>query len=190
MAERYGMVGGLKIMAPAHDGEFVKYADYKALEDRLSELVAESQHLRGLAERLTSVDCLPEYHEQGMGCGLEDRGIHDRYDAMYHGWESALDRVAGEVLLCPEDLDTPVLDGMLDDMFKDRLIRFLKSYDSEHKIACALADYEGIDEESLQTVIWSGYPPEPMGDVFSVEYVQRAWAVVKALRDLAQGEEK
>jgi hypothetical protein len=31
-----------------------------------------------------------------MGCGLEDRNIHDRYDAMHHGWECALERVYGE----------------------------------------------------------------------------------------------
>lgn len=187
MTERYGMVGGLKIMAPSHDGEFVKYTDYKALEDRLSALTAESQHLRSLAERLTSTDCLPEYHYQGMGCGLEDRGIHDRYEAMYHGWESALDRVAEEVLLCPEDLETPVMDEVIDSMFKERLIKFLRSYDAEHKIACALADYEDLDDETLQSIIWVGYPPEPMGDVFTVEYVQRAEAVVNALKCLAEG---
>lgn len=36
----------------------------------------------------------PDYHHEAMGCGLEDRGIKDRYDAMYYGWECALDRVA------------------------------------------------------------------------------------------------
>jgi len=36
----------------------------------------------------------PEFHEQGMGCGLEDRGITDRYEAMRYGWDEALDRVA------------------------------------------------------------------------------------------------
>ena len=34
------------------------------------------------------------YHHQGMGCGIEDRGIHDRYLACEHGWESAMERVA------------------------------------------------------------------------------------------------
>ena len=29
-----------------------------------------------------------------MGCGLEDRGITDRYDAMRYGWDEAIDRVA------------------------------------------------------------------------------------------------
>lgn len=32
----------------------------------------------------------PEYHHQGMGCGLEDRDITDRYEAMEHGWEEAM----------------------------------------------------------------------------------------------------
>lgn len=38
----------------------------------------------------------PEYHEQGMGCGLEDRNITDRYEAMAHGWECALERQVEE----------------------------------------------------------------------------------------------
>jgi hypothetical protein len=38
----------------------------------------------------------PEYHNQGMGCGLEDRGIHDRYEAMAYGWDQAMDRVCSE----------------------------------------------------------------------------------------------
>ncbi|QDP55338.1 MAG: hypothetical protein Tp176DCM1853251_22 [Prokaryotic dsDNA virus sp.] len=38
----------------------------------------------------------PEYHFQGMGCGLEDRCITDRYEAMRFGWEQAMERVYGE----------------------------------------------------------------------------------------------
>ncbi|NSL93880.1 hypothetical protein [Acetobacter syzygii] len=38
----------------------------------------------------------PEYHDQGMGCGLEDRGIHDRYEAMAYGWEQAMERACSE----------------------------------------------------------------------------------------------
>lgn len=33
----------------------------------------------------------PEYHYSGMGCGLEDRGIRDRYDAMRYGWDCAVE---------------------------------------------------------------------------------------------------
>ncbi|MGF6837003.1 hypothetical protein QF001_000870 [Paraburkholderia youngii] len=39
----------------------------------------------------------PEYSYDGMGCGLEDRNITDRYDAMKYGWDEALERV-GQVL--------------------------------------------------------------------------------------------
>lgn len=36
----------------------------------------------------------PEFHSQGMGCGLEDRGITDRYEAMRYGFDEALDQMA------------------------------------------------------------------------------------------------
>lgn len=36
----------------------------------------------------------PEYYSEGMGCGLEDRNITDRYEAMLYGWECALDAVS------------------------------------------------------------------------------------------------
>lgn len=43
----------------------------------------------------------PEYHRQGMGCGLEDRSIHDRYEAMEYGWQCAIDAMAERI---PEEL--------------------------------------------------------------------------------------
>ncbi|MCC8492399.1 hypothetical protein ABQW67_19825 [Xanthomonas hortorum] len=36
----------------------------------------------------------PEFREEGMGCGLEDRNITDRYEAMRYGFEEALDQMA------------------------------------------------------------------------------------------------
>lgn len=36
----------------------------------------------------------PEFHQEGMGCGLEDRGITDRYEAMRYGFDEALDQMA------------------------------------------------------------------------------------------------
>ena len=39
----------------------------------------------------------PEYSYDGMGCGLEDRNITDRYEAMKYGWDEALERV-GQIL--------------------------------------------------------------------------------------------
>lgn len=49
-----------------------------------------------LEEILAMLDDAPEYHYSGMGCGLEDRNIHNRYEAMQHGWDSAIERVYGE----------------------------------------------------------------------------------------------
>lgn len=53
-------------------------------------------------------DDYPEFHQSAMGCGLEDRGITDRYDAMRYGWDEAIDRVAERVSqycadLAPQD---------------------------------------------------------------------------------------
>lgn len=39
----------------------------------------------------------PEYHEEAMGCGLEDRNITDRYEAMRHGWDCAIEHVASRI---------------------------------------------------------------------------------------------
>ncbi|OBY90491.1 hypothetical protein A6723_019465 [Pseudomonas sp. AU11447] len=36
----------------------------------------------------------PEFHAVAMGCGLEDRGITDRYEAMRYGYDEAVDQFA------------------------------------------------------------------------------------------------
>lgn len=40
---------------------------------------------------------VPTYHYEAMGCGLEDRNITDRYEAMQYGWECAIDRVFEQI---------------------------------------------------------------------------------------------
>ena len=39
----------------------------------------------------------PNYHYEAMGCGLEDRNITDRYEAMQHGWDCAIYRMLEEI---------------------------------------------------------------------------------------------
>jgi len=43
----------------------------------------------------------PEYHAEGLGCGLEDRGITNRYEAMAYGFdrgvEAAMENVHGAI---------------------------------------------------------------------------------------------
>jgi hypothetical protein len=41
------------------------------------------------------------YNSEAMGCGLEDRDITDRYEAMAYGWSAAMERAAEAI---PDDL--------------------------------------------------------------------------------------
>lgn len=59
------------------------------------------KHAKEMRDALTNLS-LPEYHSQGMGCGLEDRNITDRYDAMAYGWECAIEAVYE--LINPDDI--------------------------------------------------------------------------------------
>jgi len=43
---------------------------------------------------------LPDYNASAMGCGLEDRNITDRYEAMRYGWDCAMERVFAQI---PDD---------------------------------------------------------------------------------------
>lgn len=52
-------------------------------------------------------DDFPEFNAQAMGCGLEDRGITDRYDAMRYGFEEALDLVDERIKNFLADLALP-----------------------------------------------------------------------------------
>jgi hypothetical protein len=39
----------------------------------------------------------PDYHHEAMGCGLEDRNVTDRYEAMHYGWECAVGRMLEQI---------------------------------------------------------------------------------------------
>ena len=68
------------------------------LETENAKLRAEAARYKAALEVLKDEDkIIPEYHDEGMGCGLEDRGITDRYDAMHHGWECAIKRMWEQV---------------------------------------------------------------------------------------------
>jgi len=48
---------------------------------------------RPLGVEVTQFDDWPDFNEQAMGCGLEDKNITDRYEAMRYGWDEAMERV-------------------------------------------------------------------------------------------------
>lgn len=116
------------------EGDMVDYEDYAALEQKLAEsqrefraadatienlqmqlekLAAENAGLKSALECVINPDNQPEYHDQGMGCGVEDRGYQsDGYSACYYGWESAMERVYSEVI--PDAIpETPSTDTFL-----------------------------------------------------------------------------
>jgi hypothetical protein len=97
------------------------------LAQRLEKLAVESATLKEALEYIVDGSNQPEYHDQGMGCGLEDRGITDRYDAMHHGWECAMERVYSEVIpdVIPE---TPVIDVVVAGIEARGVERFAKEY--------------------------------------------------------------
>jgi len=69
----------------------------------------DSRIKEALQQTKSFIDAMSDisYHSQGMGCGIEDLGITDRYDACRFGWEHAIEQVSEQM---PE---TDVIDEAL-----------------------------------------------------------------------------
>ncbi|WP_354690917.1 hypothetical protein [Phytobacter sp. RSE-02] len=80
----------------------------RLLTEQRDAVVMESLALKDALEYVINPDNQPEYHDQGMGCGVEDHGYQrNGYAACSYGWESAMERVYSEVI--PDALpETPV----------------------------------------------------------------------------------
>lgn len=67
----------------------------------------------------------PSYSYEVMGCGLEDRGINDRYEAMRYGWDCAIDKfitqIPDELLYTSPQSHKPMKESDLDDIYVDVL---------------------------------------------------------------------
>lgn len=86
------------MQACGEDGPKSVADKFAELEARCAALAAENAGLKKIVCFVTDLDNEPQYHDEGMGCGLEDRGITDRYEAMRHGWDEAMDRIYSEVI--------------------------------------------------------------------------------------------
>ncbi|HBH4644759.1 TPA: hNH endonuclease [Escherichia coli] len=95
--------------------EAMRQADaaVKLAHEKFSALAAENAGMKSVIEYCINPDNQPEYHDQGMGCGVEDHGYQrDGYSACYYGWESAMERVYSEVI--PDAIpETPATDAFL-----------------------------------------------------------------------------
>lgn len=78
-------------------------------------------------------------------------------------------------------VETPDTDAFLAEVRESGAEGFLRGSQLPYQIATALAEYDRVDDATLQTVIWSGQPPEPDGDVWHLEYVSRGDAIVRAV---------
>ncbi len=84
--------------------KFLKLAKaYQQLAAENVALALENVAMKQIVDSVTNLDNEPQYHDEGMGCGLEDRGITDRYDACRYGWDEAMERIYGEVIPCADD---------------------------------------------------------------------------------------
>ncbi|MFW9061928.1 hypothetical protein ACOI9Q_00760 [Klebsiella sp. C228] len=94
--------------------KFLKLAKaFKQLAAENVALALENVAMKQIVDSVTNLDNEPQYHDEGMGCGLEDRGITDRYDACRYGWDEAMERIYGDVIPCAEELDFSATDRIV-----------------------------------------------------------------------------
>lgn len=94
--------------------KFLKLAKaFKQLAAENVALALENVAMKQIVDSVTNLDNEPQYHDEGMGCGLEDRGITDRYDACRYGWDEAMERIYGDVIPCAEEMDFSATDRIV-----------------------------------------------------------------------------
>lgn len=132
--------------------KFLKLAKaFKQLAAENVALALENVAMKQIVDSVTNLDNEPQYHAEGIGCGLEDRGITDRYDACRYGWDEAMERIYGEVIPCADELD----------------------FSATHRIVAGIkADgrAEGINfaASRLAAAFNHGFVDKPMAEVFDV----------------------
>ncbi|ENK2741147.1 hypothetical protein AB3C09_005691, partial [Klebsiella variicola] len=91
----------------------IREQKFLKLAKAFKQLAAENMEMKQIIDSVTNLDNEPQYHDEGMGCGLEDRGITDRYDACRYGWDEAMERIYGEVIPCADELDFSATDRIV-----------------------------------------------------------------------------
>lgn len=88
---------GGKFHGPIVEHLSISQENYRVLAKLLIEHGAKA-FLSELAKQQEPVAIeAPDYHDEAMGCGLEDRSITDRYEAMRYGWECAVERIFSQI---------------------------------------------------------------------------------------------
>lgn len=120
MMEVCGEDGPVSVASEIRSLQALRDTAMQALKSQVEQLAAENVALalenvamKQIVDSVTNLDNEPQYHAEGMGCGLEDRGITDRYDACRYGWDEAMERVYGEVIPCADELDFSATDRIV-----------------------------------------------------------------------------
>ena len=103
----------------------IREQKFLKLAKAYQQLAAENVAMKQIIDSVTNLDHEPQYHDEGMGCGLEDRGITARYDACRYGWDEAMERIYGEVIPCADELDFPATDAFLAGIKADGVGEFI-----------------------------------------------------------------
>ncbi|HGV3479922.1 hypothetical protein ACR2VS_03515 [Klebsiella pneumoniae] len=103
----------------------IREQKFLKLAKAFKQLAAENVEMKQIIDSITNLDNEPQYHDEGMGCGLEDRGITDRYDACRYGWDEAMERIYGEVIPCADELDFSATDAYLAGIKADGVEEFV-----------------------------------------------------------------
>ncbi|HCD4430757.1 TPA: hypothetical protein NBQ56_003217 [Klebsiella pneumoniae] len=115
--------------------KFLKLAKaFKQLAVENVALALENVAMKQIVDSVTNLDNEPQYHDEGMGCGLEDRGITDRYDACRYGWDEAMERVYGEVIPCADELDFSAADRIVAGIKADGVEEFAAYCGEENSV--------------------------------------------------------
>lgn len=114
---------------------------YQQLAAENVALALENVAMKQIVDSVTNLDNEPQYHDEGMGCGLEDRGITDRYYACRYGWDEAMERIYGEVIPCADELDFSAT---------DRIVAGIKADGVEEWVSSRGGRWNGTTEEALK----------------------------------------
>ena len=107
----------------------IREQKFLKLAKAYQQLAAENVEMKQIIDSVTNLDNEPQYQDEGMGCGLEDRGITDRYDACRYGWDEAMERIYGEVIPCADELDFSATDRIVAGIKADGVEEFAKALD-------------------------------------------------------------
>lgn len=164
-------VNGSSSVFENENGSIVDYEDYAALEARCAAMAAENAGLKAAVTQQ-----------------IELRAVIKKAGRPPHAdfWVQSICEAEEKVKRALEE--TPATDAFLAEVRAQGVDEFLRGSQLPYQIATVLADYDNVDDATLQTVIWSGQPPEPDGDVWHLEYVSRGNAIVRAvLNELRKG---